>query len=178
MVRTRLRLARRRHRSPPTLWKIGLPIEGLPTIPVQVPNTFSDDPGTLIGRYTLLVTFPRPEADMPTVMSSFLQGPVCPVAGPGSQTPASPSMAGGASMLTARENQIICRDLQIVGSPSQNARAPCSPRGGRWGDDFLGYVCMRPGPLVKYVFPERRVRRWGLGWAAYFNLAGRVDDPG
>lgn len=35
--------------------------------------------------------------------------------------------------------------------------------GGRWGaNDFLGYACMRPGPPVKCVFPERRVRRdWG-----------------
>lgn len=38
-----------------------------------------------------------------------------------------------------------------------------STRGRQMGETtFLGYACMRPGPPVKCVFPERRVRRdWG-----------------
>lgn len=69
-------------------------------------------------------------------------------------------------MLTTRENQII-RDLQIVGSPSENARAQTlefnkGEADGIGENDSLGYACMRPGPPVKCVFPERRVRRdWG-----------------
>lgn len=93
--------------------------EGFPTIPVRVPSTFSHDPGI---HQTTNIPGVFPEVGRKWTSFCLLRS-VCPVAGPGSQTPASPSMASGASMLTTRENQIICRDFQIVGSPSENARA-------------------------------------------------------
>ena len=77
-------------------------------------------------------------------------------------------------MLTARENQIICRDLQIVGS-RRKMRAQCSTRGSRWEYDILGYACIRPGPLLICLSIASGS---SLGdWAACINLAGRVDDP-